>query len=68
MKVLIVNTSECTGGAAIAASRLVKALRANGIDAKMLVRDRKSDKPFVIGLQKGLRLKAVSVREAGDMV
>lgn len=57
MKVLIVNTSECTGGAAIAASRLVKALRANGIDAKMLVRDRKSDKPFVIGLQKGLRLK-----------
>ena len=39
MKVLIVNTSASGGGAAIAALRLMDALRANGADARMLVRD-----------------------------
>ena len=38
MRVLIVNTSERIGGAAIAAGRLVEALKNNGIKAKMLVR------------------------------
>ena len=37
MRVLIVNTSERTGGAAIAASRLTEALINNGVQAKMLV-------------------------------
>lgn len=41
MRVLIVNTSERIGGAAIAANRLMEALNNNGIKAKMLV-DRKS--------------------------
>ena len=40
MKVLIVNTSESTGGAAVAAHRLMDALRANGVEAEMLVRNR----------------------------
>ncbi|MGL5787515.1 MAG: glycosyltransferase family 4 protein [Bacteroidales bacterium] len=40
MKVLLINTSENTGGAAIAARRLLMALRKNGADAEMLVRDR----------------------------
>lgn len=40
MKVLHVNTSDHTGGAAIAALRLIKALRQNGVDAKLLCRDR----------------------------
>lgn len=40
MRVLIVNTSERTGGAAVAASRLMKALNNNGVKAKMLVRDK----------------------------
>ena len=39
MRVLIVNTSEQKGGAAIAASRLMHALRAEGVEARMLVRD-----------------------------
>lgn len=35
--ILIVNTSERTGGAAVASNRLMKALNRNGIEAKMLV-------------------------------
>ncbi|MCR4603054.1 MAG: glycosyltransferase [Prevotella sp.] len=38
MRVLIVNTSEQTGGAAVAASRLRDALNNNGVRASMLVR------------------------------
>ena len=40
MRVLIINTSERIGGAAIAAHRLMEALKNNGIKAKMLVRDK----------------------------
>ena len=40
MRVLIVNTSELNGGAAVAASRLTDALNNHGVKAKMLVRDR----------------------------
>ena len=39
MKVLIVNTSHAAGGAAVAARRLMDALRQNGAEASMLVRD-----------------------------
>ena len=43
MRILIVNTSESTGGAAVAASRLCDALNNNGVKAKMLVRDKQTD-------------------------
>lgn len=43
MRVLIVNTSERTGGAAVAANRLMEALNNNGVKAKMLVRDKETD-------------------------
>ena len=52
MRVLIVNTSERTGGAAVAANRLMKALNNNGVKAKMLVRDKESDSLTVVGLPK----------------
>lgn len=52
MRVLIVNTSERIGGAAIAAGRLVEALKNNGIKAKMLVREKQTDRLSVIGLKK----------------
>ena len=52
MRVLIINTSERTGGAAIAANRLMDALRNNGIQAKMLVRDKQTNQVTVIGLKK----------------
>lgn len=50
MRVLIVNTSEKTGGAAVAANRLLDALNNNGVKAKMLVRDKLSDDITVVGL------------------
>ena len=43
MRVLIINTSENTGGAAVAANRLKDALNNNGVKAKMLVRDKTTD-------------------------
>ena len=52
MRVLIINTSERIGGAAIAANRLMDALRNNGIQAKMLVRDKQTNQVTVIGLKK----------------
>ena len=52
MRVLIVNTSERSGGAAVAANRLMKALNNNGVKAKMLVRDKETDTLTVVGLPK----------------
>ena len=52
MKILIVNTSERTGGAAVAANRLMKALNNHGVKAKMLVRDKESDTLTVAQLPK----------------
>ncbi len=37
MNVLIINKSDCVGGAAMVSHRLMKALRAEGVDARMLV-------------------------------
>ena len=50
MRVLIVNTSEKTGGAAVAANRLMEALNNNGVKAKMLVGDKQTDKISVVPL------------------
>lgn len=43
MRVLIINTSEKTGGAAVASNRLMNALNNNGVKARMLVRDKQTD-------------------------
>lgn len=47
MKVLLVSTSDKIGGAAIACTRIFNALRKNGVDVKMLVRDMVSDDPDI---------------------
>ena len=52
MRVLIVNTSDCTGGAAVAANRLMMALNNHGVKAKMLVRDKLSDSLTIVALPK----------------
>ena len=57
MRVLIVNTSERTGGAAVAANRLMKALNNNGAKAKMLVRDKETDALTVVPLPHSPRLR-----------
>ena len=44
MRVLLINTSERIGGAAIAASRLMESLKNHGIEAKLMVRDKKNEK------------------------
>lgn len=51
MKVLIVNTSERTGGAAVAAHRLMEALNRHGVKTKMLVRDKESDSLTVVDVR-----------------
>ena len=50
MRILIVNTSEKTGGAAVAANRLKDALNNSGVKAKMLVRDKLTDDITVVSL------------------
>ena len=57
MRVLIVNMSERTGGAAVAAHRLMEALNNNGVKAKMLVRDKLSDCLTVAALPQSWRLQ-----------
>lgn len=52
MRILIVNTSEQTGGAAVASNRLLKALNKMGVEAKMLVREKETDNANVIKLHK----------------
>ncbi|MBO4985401.1 MAG: glycosyltransferase family 4 protein [Bacteroides sp.] len=48
MRVLLINTSERIGGAAVACSRLLEALTNCGVKAKMLVRDKQSDSLSVV--------------------
>ncbi|MGI6232146.1 MAG: glycosyltransferase family 4 protein [Prevotella sp.] len=58
MRVLIINTSERTGGAAVAANRLMDALNNNGVKAKMLVRDKTTDDIRVVKVpQRGMHWK-----------
>ncbi|MDE6514423.1 MAG: glycosyltransferase [Bacteroidales bacterium] len=51
MKVVIINTAERNGGAAVAANRLLKALSTvPGMEATMLVRDKVTDDPQVVSI------------------
>ena len=47
MRILILNTSDNMGGAAIAARRLLHALHYTGHEVRMLVRDKTTDDPLV---------------------
>ena len=51
MKVLLINTSERIGGAAIAAHRLMEALKRDSVRATMLVRDRQTQMMSVTSLR-----------------
>lgn len=67
MKILIVNTSDIHGGAAIAAFRLMNALNASGESAKMLVRDRFSDNENVVQIGGKLKNKFNFYLERGQI-
>ena len=64
MRVLLVNTSETVGGAAVAANRLLRALNRNGVEAELLVRDKQTENPRVIALQhqRAMKLKFMAER------
>lgn len=47
MKIVIVNKSDTTGGAAVVSRRLMEALREEGADARMLVVEKLTDSPYV---------------------
>lgn len=47
MKTVIISRSDDTGGAAIVSFRLMNALRAAGVDARMLVCEKRTSSPFV---------------------
>ena len=51
MKILIVNTSDAGGGAARAASRLLRALEAESIEVYMLVQRKTSDGYKIVGFE-----------------
>jgi glycosyltransferase involved in cell wall biosynthesis len=48
MKITLINTSDTIGGAAVACSRLLKALQQNGISATLLVQEKKGTDRGVI--------------------
>lgn len=61
MRVLIINTFETKGGAAVAGKRLLLALQKNGFDVSLLVNEKKTDdnfvfSPFSTGLKKYISL------------
>ena len=47
MKAILINKSDATGGAAVVSARLLDALRREGVDARMLVAEKRHDSPFV---------------------
>ncbi len=59
MRILLINTSECAGGAAIAARRLTDALNRHGAKARLLVREKQTSSVTTSRLprQRLLRLK-----------
>ena len=56
MRVLLINTSERIGGAAVSCGRLMEALKENGIKVKMLVRDKQTEEITVVPLPQSWKL------------
>ena len=60
MKVILLNTSDRTGGAAVAANRLLKALQKKGIITNMLVRDKVTQDTSVISINTSVVKKLIN--------
>ena len=60
MNVVILNTSEKMGGAAIAANRLMNSLNKFGVNTKMLVRDKQTEDPNVISINTSFLNKKIN--------
>lgn len=57
MKVTLVNHSDTLGGASVVTYRLLKALRAEGVDARLLVKFKSTDDPYVETIGSKLAIK-----------
>ena len=68
MRVLIINTSEKTGGAAIAARRLMESLYTAGTDVKMLVLHKESQSEQVISVGKNWQKKYTFLWLSGQTI
>jgi glycosyltransferase involved in cell wall biosynthesis len=60
MKILILNTTERNGGAALAANRLMHALSENGQDIKMLVRNKQTNDENVVSINRNWWRKKIN--------
>ena len=66
MKSLLINSSDISGGAAIAAYRIHKGLQKIGMDSKMLVQTKLSDDKIVIGPGNKLKKELALLRPTLD--
>lgn len=60
MKIVMLNTSDRKGGAAVAAYRLREALVANGVETTMIVRDKTTEDPDIISINTGWRRRQIN--------
>lgn len=67
MKIILINKSDATGGAAVVTFRLMEALRALGVDARMLVAERLTDSPYVAMAAPEWRIKEAFMAERLDI-
>ena len=67
MNVLIINTSDINGGAAIAAHRLLNALKQSGVNVKMMVREKLSNDSDVLSIGNNLINKFNFYHERGEI-
>lgn len=63
MKVVIINKSDSTGGAAVVSRRLMEALRGEGVDARMLVAEKLTASPFISLIASNYRIKAAFIAD-----
>ncbi len=63
MKVVLINKSDSTGGAAVVTMRLMTALRELGVDARMLVVEKRTSSPYVECVASPTRCKIPFVEE-----
>ena len=68
MKILLLNTNDMSGGAAIAAYRLLKGLQQNNVQAKILVQSKKSDDYSIIGPETKLEKAVGKLRPILDSI
>lgn len=67
MKVTIINKSDSRGGAAVVSYRLMEALRAEGVEARMLVCEKLTDSPHVHVAAPAKNIRRAFLRERLDI-